>query len=303
MTELHSRKSKILVVGASGQVARSLAALKDDALQICALGRNFCDLSNPASLEESVRLINPVGIINAGGYTHVDKAESEPEQAYLLNRDGPLELARVANRAQIPLIHFSTDSVFDGTMDRPYEEADEARPLNVYGRSKLAGEQAILQAFPEVTILRVSWLFSPWGRNFLWTILNLAKAPRRIQVVADQIGCPTPATDVAFASLAVMKSLLEKGPNGGLYHMTAQGPVSRLEFAHAILEATRSWRAPRSVELEPTATRDFPTPAARGLNAVLNCALLKQTFNLELPHWQNGLLATVEALAIEFKGD
>ena len=303
MTELDLNNPTILVIGASGQVARSLAALKVDTLNICTLGRNSCDLRDPLSVERSVQLVNPVGIINAGGYTLVDQAESEPGQAYLLNRDGPLALAQIANRAEIPLIHFSTDSVFDGTLHRPYEEADEARPLNVYGSSKLAGEEAILKAFPEVTILRVSWLFSPWGRNFLWTILNLAKAPRKIQVVADQVGSPTPAADVASASVTVMKSLLKYGTTGGLYHMAAQGPVSRFEFAHAILEATKEWRALGSVSLEPVATRDFPTPAARGLNATLNCNLLKQTFNLELPHWQNGLLATLEALAAQFKGD
>ena len=292
--------TSVLVIGSSGQLAQSLRQTTPALVSLSIMGRGQLDLRDAVSLNRAIEQVRPDVVINAGGYTQVDMAESEPEEAMRLNCDGPSALAEITRKRGILLVHFSTDSVFDGTLDRPYVETDKANPLNTYGKSKLAGEQAVLTRHGDALIFRVSWLYSPWGRNFLWTMLSLARTRDELKVVGDQYGAPTSAIAIAKATWAAVEARLNGRGHSGLFHMTGPNHTNRLGFAEAILDASKTWRGGSMPKLISVPTDAFPTPAKRGLNARLDSQALYAAFDIELPTWQSGIVETLEALKPEF---
>jgi dTDP-4-dehydrorhamnose reductase len=234
----------------------------------------------------------------AAAYTAVDAAESDADAAYRANRDGPAILARLCATAGIPLIHVSTDYVFDGAKPTPYVETDPVAPQGVYGASKLAGEQAVLEAGGQAIILRTAWVYAATGKNFVRTMLNLGKTRDRVTVVADQYGCPTNATDLADAIGAIIRRLEQTGWQAdyrGVFHVAGAGETSWHGLAVATFEeaARHGSRVP---EVAPIATADWPTPAKRPGNSRLDCAKLRETFGATMPHWRSSLSRTIDAI-------
>ena len=289
-----------LVTGWQGQVARALteAALRRPDIKAAAIGRPALDLCDVPTIRRALADVEPDIVINTAAYTAVDKAESEVAQAFALNRDGAGAIAAVAAERGIPIIHVSTDYVFDGTKPSPYTETDPTGPTSVYGRSKLEGEAAVAAANPRHVILRTAWVVSPWGHNFVKTMLRLAEARPELKVVDDQIGCPTYAPHLAEAILDVAAGMLgaPQRPVAGIYHATNAGEVTwcglaREIFAHAAREGLAHSR------VAPIATSEYPTPARRPANSRLDCARLAQTFGVRLPPWQAGIADCVQRLA------
>jgi dTDP-4-dehydrorhamnose reductase len=290
---------RILVTGGAGQVGwelrRTLAAFGD----VVAPARDALDIASADSILSCLRAVNPDLIVNAAAYTAVDKAESEPDLAMKINGDAPRIFAEEAARRKIALIHFSTDYVFDGRKVEPYRENDATAPANVYGRSKLAGEQGVAGAGDAHLIFRTSWIYAPRGRNFLLTMLKLGKERKELKVVDDQIGAPTSARLVAQATANVVCQSLSGGTldierfreAGGLYHLTAAGRASWYEFAQAILAGR-----PDSARVLPIPATAYPTPARRPQNSVLDNDKLARQFGFRLPDWKTGLALCLEEM-------
>ncbi|MEN0106758.1 MAG: dTDP-4-dehydrorhamnose reductase, partial [Pseudomonas sp.] len=238
-----------------------------------------------------VRNLRPDLIINAAAYTAVDLAESEAEQAFAINATAPGVLAEEANALGIPLIHYSTDYVFDGSKNAPYHEDDPTQPLGVYGQSKLAGEQAIAAVGGQYLILRTSWVYSLYGRNFLLTMQRLLQEREELRVVSDQIGAPTWAGTIASTTAALI-SHWQNGKPGpwGIYHLSGQGETSWFGFASAIGEHLHANGKP-CARLVPIASSEYPTPAQRPLNSRLDCARLQTAWQVQLPAWHTALSA------------
>lgn len=272
---------RILVTGRNGQVGweleRALAPLGD----IVALDRAALDLSNPDRIVAVVRETKPDVIVNAAAYTAVDKAESEPDLAMAINGTAPGLLAEEAKRSGALLVHYSTDYVFDGARQGAYTEADAPNPMSVYGRTKLAGERAIQAVGGRHLILRTSWVYGLRGHNFLRTMLRLAAERDQLRIVADQVGAPTWSRMIAGATAL---ALARAEPPEGLYHLTAGGQTSWHGFAKAILD-TRGWKG----DLAAIATADYPLPAKRPANSVLDGAKLVRDTKLRLPEWSASL--------------
>jgi len=287
---------RLIVTGIQGQVVTSLierAAAQD--IEIQAIGRPELDLSDPDSIARRLDAARADVVINAAAYTAVDKAESEEAVATRINGAGPGLVAAAARRMGAPVIHISTDYVFDGTLDRPYDEHDAPAPVGAYGRSKLAGEIAVAAANPEHVILRTAWVYSPFGGNFVKTMLRLGETRGQLNVVADQRGGPTSALDIADAVISVAKGLVDRPGRFGIFHMTGAGEASWAEFAAAIFaEAEAHGRKP--VEVVPITTAQYPTPARRPANSRLNGAKLRETYGVELPHWRASLKSCVARL-------
>ncbi|WP_085677887.1 MULTISPECIES: dTDP-4-dehydrorhamnose reductase [unclassified Pseudomonas] len=281
---------KILVCGHNGQVAQALQAQLNGLGEVHVLGREHLNMARPEALREPVRRLAPQLIINAAAHTAVDQAESEPDLAFAINAEGPRILAEEAVRLGAPLIHYSTDYVFDGEKALPYTELDRPNPLGVYGRSKLAGEQAIADVDGEHLILRTSWVYSLYGRNFLLTMQRLLQEKPQLRVVNDQIGAPTWATTIAVATRALIERW-QAGQRGawGTYHLTAQGETSWFGFAQAIGEQLKARGLP-CAELLPIPSSEYPTPARRPANSRLNCSRLAQEWDVHLPHWHQALI-------------
>jgi dTDP-4-dehydrorhamnose reductase len=281
---------RILVCGHNGQVAQALASQLAGLGEIHLLGRDQLNLARPEALREPLRRLAPNLVINAAAYTAVDQAETEADAAYAINADAPRVLAEEALRLGAPLIHYSTDYVFDGCKATPYTEADKPNPLSVYGRSKLAGEQAIAAVDGEHLILRTSWVYSLHGRNFLLTMQRLLQEKPQLRVVDDQIGAPTWAATIATSTRALIERW-QAGQSGawGTYHLTAQGETSWFGFAQAIAEQLQARGLP-CAELLPIPTRDYPTPARRPFNSRLNCTRLAREWDIHLPQWQQALI-------------
>ena len=285
----------VLVVGKSGQLARSMAARGWDGGDIVCLGRDEFDLARPESIPSRLEAYRPALVVNAGAYTAVDKAETEADAAFAVNRDGPGALAGACARADIPLIHLSTDYVFDGTKEGAYREDDAVSPLGVYGASKLGGEEAVRAAAPRHMILRTSWVYSPYGANFVKTMLRLAETRDEVSVVCDQVGCPTYAPDIADAVGALVSRLLSGEEIYGTFHMAGRDATTWHEFATGIFaEAGR--RGARVPSLKAIATSDYPTPARRPMNSRLDCTKLEAATGLRLPGWQSGVGRCLDAL-------
>ncbi|HKS13026.1 MAG TPA: dTDP-4-dehydrorhamnose reductase [Pseudomonas sp.] len=283
-------KPGILLIGRTGQVAEALQRHLAGLGPVHVLGRDQLDLTQPAQVREQVRRLGPALIINAAAHTAVDLAEREPEAAFAINATAPGILAEEAARLGAPLIHYSTDYVFDGNKPGAYDEADEPNPLGVYGRSKLAGEQAIAAVGGEHLILRTSWVYSRHGRNFLLTMQRLLQEKPELRVVDDQIGAPTWADTIA-ASTRAMIERWQAGEQGswGLYHLTAQGHTSWFGFAQAIGEHLKARGLP-CAELLPIPSSDYPTPARRPLNSRLDCTRLAREWQVSQPNWREALI-------------
>ncbi|HEY7548347.1 MAG TPA: dTDP-4-dehydrorhamnose reductase [Hyphomicrobiaceae bacterium] len=291
-----SEERPILVAGRAGQVARCLVeAAARKGVRLVAVGRPDLDIGDARSIAEAVAATRPGLIVNAAAYTAVDKAESEPEQAFAINRDGAVRLAVAAAAARIPFVHISTDYVFDGRKPTPYSEDDATAPLGVYGRSKLEGETCVREACPGALMLRTSWIYSPYGQNFVRTMLRLAETRDVVRVVDDQHGAPTSAADIASAILALAPQLLAGG-GGGLYHLAADGVTTWYGFAAAILAGWKA-RGRRAPVLEPIATAGYPTAARRPANSRLDCSRIARDFGIRLPPWQQSLAVCLDALA------
>ena len=270
----------ILVFGKTGQVATELRAFKD----IKALGREHVDLANAKACRDAIIFYKPIAVINAAAYTAVDKAESEANLVERINADAPAAMASACAELKIPLVHISTDYVFDGSGTAPWATSDIPSPQNVYGRSKLPGEQNIVSSGCTYAILRTSWVVSVNGNNFFKTMLQLSEKRDSLAVVDDQIGGPTCASDIAQTCVSIAKQLIKEPDKTGVYHYTGQPDVSWCQFANAIFEQIGS----RTVA-NPIPTSDYPTPASRPLNSRMDCSLIEATFNIPRPKWHDKL--------------
>lgn len=280
---------KILITGSKGQLSQELQLALAGEGKLLALGQQTLDLTQPEQIRQQVRLLRPDLIINAAAYTAVDPAQSNREQAFAVNATGPGVLAEEAARLEAPLIHYSTDYVFDGRKPAPYQEQDQPAPLSVYGESKLAGEQAIQAVAGEHLILRTSWVYSLQGRNFLLTMQRLMQERDTLSIVDDEVGAPTWAGTIATATAEIVRQWRAgKGDLNGLYHLSAAGETSWYGFACSIAEHLQQQGRLRA-RLEPIASKDYPTAAQRPRNSRLDCALLQQDWNLQLPDWEDAL--------------
>ncbi|MBL9011233.1 MAG: dTDP-4-dehydrorhamnose reductase [Alphaproteobacteria bacterium] len=278
---------RILVAGRSGQLAEALRETPGH--EIVALGRPDLDLTRSETIAAAFDAARPEAVINAAAYTAVDKAETDEAAAMAVNA-GAGRLAAAASRLGLPFIHVSTDYVFDGRASRPYREDDPVAPLGAYGRSKRAGEIAVLEAMPQAVIVRTAWVFHHGGANFLRTMLRLAETRDEVGVVADQRGAPTYAPDLAVALVAMIERMKADGTAAprGLFHATGSGETTWHGFAAAIFAgaARRGLKVPA---LKAIATADYPTPARRPAYSVLDCARLEADFGLRLPQWQDAV--------------
>ena len=286
----------VLVIGRSGQLATELARAGWPArTRLTAIGSGQCDIADASDVARVIDENAPDVVINAASYTAVDRAEAEPERAFAVNATGPSHLARAARRRGIPLVHVSTDYVFDGGGDRPWCEDDEPHPLCIYGRSKLAGERAVQSAGVAHLILRTSWLFAAHGHNFVRTMLRLGAERDTLGVVHDQIGCPTPAADLAGVIVDAAARLVAGRIGSGVYHYAGAPPVSWYAFAQAIFELAGDL-LPRMPALRPIATADFAAAAARPAYSVLDCGKIEREFGISVPPWQRGLEVVLNEL-------
>ncbi|VVN11958.1 dTDP-4-dehydrorhamnose reductase [Pseudomonas fluorescens] len=280
---------KVLINGRHGQVSHELQRRLAAVGELIVLGRDQLDLAQPDQIRRQVQNIRPDLIINAAAHTAVDLAESEPQPAFAINAVAPGVLAEEALALDIPLIHYSTDYVFDGRKAGLYTEDDAPNPLGVYGKSKLAGEQAIRDVQGKHLILRTSWVYSTHGRNFLLTMQRLLQEKPELRVVADQIGAPTWAGTIANSTLALIERWqANEVANWGTYHLSAQGETSWFGFAQAIGEALRQQGKP-CARLIAIPSSDYPTPAARPLNSRLDCSRLQRDWGVSQPDWQTAL--------------
>ncbi len=293
----------VLVVGREGQIARALAALSTPLRRFVCLGRaDGVDLARPETLAAPIERFGPDIIVNAGAYTAVDRAESEAAAAFAVNRDGAGALAALAAARGLPLIHLSTDYVFDGRKPAPYVEDDPVAPLGVYGRSKAEGEAAIRAAGGRHLILRTAWVYAATGGNFVRTMLRLAATRDAVAVVDDQHGAPTAAADIADAIAALVVAIRTGNANWGTFHLTAAGETNWHGFAAAIFAAAA--RAGRKVpRLTAIPTVAYPTAARRPANSRLDCGKIAAAYGIALPDWREGLAAVMaETLATEDGG-
>lgn len=270
----------ILVFGETGQLARELAADEN----VTCLGRDQADLSDLTACAAAIRQAQPQAVINAAAYTAVDKAESDEALASVINGAAPGAMAATCADMGIPFVTVSTDYVFDGSGTAPWQPGDATGPLNAYGRSKLAGEEAVRAAGGAYAILRTSWVVSAHGNNFVKTMLRLGRERDRLTIVADQIGAPTPARDIAAACLAMARQLAEDAGKSGTYHLQGAPETSWADVARAIFA-----EANITCQVEDIPTTAYPTPAARPLNSRLDCASLEQAFGILQPDWRLGL--------------
>ena len=290
---------RIAVTGKSGQVVTALIERGGIAgHEIVALGRPELDLADPASVVRAIAAAQPDAVVSAAAYTAVDKAESERDLAFAVNAAGAGAVAQAAKALGVPLVHVSTDYVFDGALDRPYVESDPTGPTGVYGASKLAGEDAVLSTYGENSaVLRVAWVYSPFGGNFVKTMLRLAADRDELGVVADQIGNPTSALDIADGILKVATNMVSDSyPElRGVFHMTATGEASWADFAQAIFAASAARGGP-SAGVKRIGTADYPTPAKRPANSRLECGRIAQAHGVTLPRWQDALDVVIARL-------
>lgn len=279
---------RVLVTGKEGQVDTSLQALADNQpdIELIRIGLPEADLSHPETLDPLVRAARPDVIISSAAYTAVDRAESEPDLAQRINGDGPGRLARLAADQSVPILHLSTDYVFAGDKDGVYTEEDSTGPASVYGVTKLSGEEQIRSATPNHVILRTAWVYSPYGNNFVKTMLRLGETRDEINVVADQHGCPTYAPEIARALLAIARRVTADPSASlrGTFHLTGQGQTTWAGFAEAIFAGAVA-RGRKAVAVNPIPTSAYPTPAKRPANSRLDGEKLFQVYQIQLDPW------------------
>ena len=284
---------KILLTGKTGQIGEELNNIIGDLGNLITVDKEQLDLSKPNSIEPVILNIKPDIIINPAAYTAVDKAEKEPDLAMTVNAIAPGLLAKAARKVGAGLIHYSTDYVFDGCSEIPYKEEDPPNPLNVYGKTKLAGEKSVAEAGAPFLIIRTGWVYSLHGKNFLRTIKKLAEEKDIIQVIDDQIGAPTWARSVALKTHQILKQCLNKkwletkDPSlSGIFHLTCQGKTSWHGFARKVLNMSST---SQNIKLIAIPTSDYPTPATRPSNSLLNNEKIQKVFGLDMPHWEDAL--------------
>ena len=281
--------SGLLVFGRTGQVAHELQQLAP----ALALGRDAADLAQPGACAEAIQAHRPRAVINAAGYTAVDRAEEQEDLATAINGAAPAEMAQACAALNIPLVHISTDYVFAGTGHRAWGPGDMAQPANAYGRSKWAGEEGIRASGATHAILRTSWVFSAHGANFVKTMLRLSETRDQISVVDDQIGGSRPARAIAAACLAIADQLQEAPEKTGTYHFSGAPDASWCSFARAIFSL-----AGRPTRVQAISTSAYPTPAARPLNSRLDCNTTTSVFGLARPDWHAGLKECLTQLGV-----
>lgn len=281
---------KVVVIGRTGQLAREIARA---APATVFLGREEIDLARPEQAAQALapHLAGAGTVINAAAYTAVDRAEGEEALAMAANAESPGTMARVAAAAGVPFVQVSTDYVFDGSGSASWRPDDRTAPLNAYGRTKLAGEEAVRAAGGTHGVLRTSWVFSAHGGNFVKTMLRLGREREQLSVVSDQIGGPTPAADLALACLAMAEGLARDGSLSGIHHFTGAPDTSWAGFARAILAG-----AGLATEVQDISTADYPTPAQRPLNSRLDCSTMTATFGIPRPDWRAGLADVLREL-------
>lgn len=285
----------ILVTGGAGQLATAME--QEGGPIVRRIGRPQFDFDRPESIDEAVRAVRPDFVVNAAAWTAVDAAEADPDGAGRANRDGPAMLAALCADAGIPLIHVSTDYVFDGMKGAPYSEADPTSPTAVYGTTKLEGEQAVLAACPRAIVLRTSWVYSAAGKNFVKTMLGAAQKMPALRVVADQQGCPTAARDLAVAILAIVARLRAgwRDEYAGVFHAAGTGSTTWHGLAEAVFEDAAPYGHPVP-RVDAITTADWPTPARRPPDSRLDCSKLHRVFGVQLPEWRTGVTRTVAEL-------
>ncbi len=289
---------RIAVTGQSGQVVLAMRERAPEGVTVLALGRPGLDLARLETIAPALAAARPDVVVNAAAFTAVDLAETEEASASLVNGAAAGEVAKAAAALGVPVIQISTDYVFAGDLDRPYRETDPVAPLSAYGRSKLAGERAVAAATDNHAILRTAWVYSPFGRNFVRTMLRLAETRDEVGVVADQAGCPTSAFDIADAVFAVARNLAanpQAGQMRGVFHMAAKGEAVWADVAEAIF-AERERHGGKPVAVRRIATSDYPTPARRPANSRLDGSKLLQLHGVELPQWRASLASCVQRL-------
>jgi dTDP-4-dehydrorhamnose reductase len=295
-------RSTILVLGASGQVGGAALHSLETVGDVVAPMRQQVDLTDPESIRSVMREISPLWVINAAAHTAVDKAESEPQLAYAINAEAPRILGEEAQKSGAVVIHFSTDYVFDGSNSSRYVESDPTGPLNVYGKSKLAGEQALAATGAAHLILRTSWVYGATGKNFLLSILRMARERDQLRIVADQHGAPTWSFDLARLTAHLVKHVnrlasevgcdaaTAAAPLSGIYHASGAGNTTWFGFAEAAVEALRKYEpAGQLATVYPISTAEYPTPARRPANSLLDCSKLERNFGWRMMHWQESL--------------
>ncbi|MEL7803395.1 dTDP-4-dehydrorhamnose reductase [Sulfitobacter pontiacus] len=275
---------KVLVFGHSGQVATELRALDSDDIQITALARADADLSDPAACAAAINAHAPDAVINAAAYTAVDKAESDAETAQIINADAPAAMARACAARDIPFVSISSDYVFSGAGDMPWAPAKPTDPQGVYGRTKRDGEVAIVNAGGRYAVLRTSWVVSAHGNNFVKTMLRLGAEREALTIVADQIGGPTGAAEIARACIKIAKTLASEPEKSGIYHFSGAPDTSWADFARVIFDTAK---IPCAVTDIPSS--DYPTPAKRPLNSRLDCTAIEAAFGISRPDWRESL--------------
>ena len=278
----------LLIFGKTGQVAQELARRAPDA-QFA--GRETADLTDPAACAALIRQLHPSAVINAAAYTAVDKAESDAATAQLVNADAPAAMAAACAELGIPFVHISTDYVFDGSGDTARAEDAPTAPLGVYGQTKLDGERAVQAAAGQYAIMRTSWVFSAHGNNFVKTMLRFGAERDRLTIVADQLGGPTAAADIATAALSMATIMRADATKGGIYHFAGAPDVSWADFAREIF--AQSDLAPEVVDIPSS---DYPTPAKRPLNSRLDCAAITRDFGIARPDWRVSLQDVIKEL-------
>jgi dTDP-4-dehydrorhamnose reductase len=293
---------RVFVSGAEGQLARSIleCATANTGITIINAGRPKFDLARPLDVEAAVIASNPDIVVNTAAYTAVDKAETEPDIAAAVNQAGAAVMARAAAKLNVPIIQISTDYVFKGTKSTAYVETDPTGPMGIYGQSKLAGEKEVVAANPWHVILRTSWVYSPFGNNFVKTMIRLGQQKETLGVVSDQVGNPTYAPDLAGAILVICSKLLQDRKLSGIYHAAGTGETSWHDFAKHIFALQDKWGF-RVPVLNSIRTSDYPTAARRPENSRLDCSKMKSILGIELPAWQNSLLACMQRLRDEAK--
>jgi dTDP-4-dehydrorhamnose reductase len=293
---------RVAVTGRQGQVSSALQHLASlqSGIEIVAVGRPDLDLADEAAIRRILKAVHPDLVVNAAAYTAVDKAEDDPETAWAANALGAGYVAAASAELGVPIVQLSTDYVFDGEMSRPYREEDPTNPLGVYGRTKLEGERAVA-VNPHHAILRTSWVHSPFGPNFVLTMLRLALTRPEIGVVSDQIGSPTSALDLAGAVLEMARKLTGKPCEDvlyGIFHVSSQGWASWAGLASFIFEVSGSEGGPVAA-VRPITTADYPTSAKRPRDSRLDCSRLRDSYGIELPHWRVGVAETIRRILAE----
>lgn len=288
---------KILVFGRVGQVGWELRHKLACFGPVTSVEYPEVDFSRPDTIRATVRDAEPTVIINAAAYTAVDKAETAPEPAWAINATGPGLIAEEAKRLNALMIHYSTDYVYDGGKEGPWVETDSTGPLNVYGQTKLAGDQAIAASGCDHIILRTSWVYGARGANFLLTMLRLARERAELRIVDDQTGSPTTSECIAQATAQILAQVLAPGSGGiagrsGVYHLTSAGQTTWFGFAQQFLSSL-----PDCPKLTPITTSEYPVPAKRPVNSVLNCQKIADTFGVQMPHWKEALNLVLDTLA------